>query len=233
VAFHDRKPISTSKEHKGKDGSKTVLPKWGSCSYKVAKEYLDRMEFILLGDNVDPQYWTSLLLKSVEDNADARWILDEIVTPKLSWSEARMKFVSHFESTTYKDQLEMKYQSIKQHKLSVQKYGGAFLDLINQLGYSHQDSQVINKYLYGLDNKFHTELKKHFDFVALATGKEVELTDLKEVIVKVENFDRVLNNAHRGFHSLLSNVWKEEDKQECKRQYNWFQRWEQCIDRNS
>jgi hypothetical protein len=109
-ALHIRKPItlslgnaaaSSDNRRHTRDGSRTVLPKWGTGEYKLAKVFLDRMEFVLRGDSVDREFWTSLLLKTMEVNADARFVLDEIVNPKLSWEEARRVFSDHFEVSTY------------------------------------------------------------------------------------------------------------------------------------
>ena len=106
VGFHTRQAIvaasSFSSIKKGNDGSKSVLPQWGTAEWKVVKPFIERFERVLIGDLVDESHWPRLLLKSTPNNNDGYWVKKYIVDTNKTWSEAKQLFADHFDSFAYK-----------------------------------------------------------------------------------------------------------------------------------
>jgi hypothetical protein len=211
IGYHQRRPatpavISGPTSSSSKDGSRSILPKW-KTDYKMVRPFLDRMEQVLTGDSVDRSYWPRLLLRALDNSDDARWVMNHIVEPKVTWSEARVLFNDHFEVFSYSEQLKRDYESIRQlKKETVQEYADRFLRLVEQLALKDDNSLVIQHFLAGLHREFYSEFMRVVDIAELVSGSNsswnVNLGSLKAVINRAMKLESI--NIARGGHLAIS-----------------------------
>ena len=202
VVFHARgtqgsiTPISRSN-----DGSKSVLPQWGT-DYKVVKSFLERFERVLTGDLVNECHWPRLLLKATPNSNDGYYVMKQIVDPKKNWKEAKGLFAAHFGNYAYEQKLTIEYERVRQAKEeSVQRYSDRFAQLVDQLTYNQDDPFVIQHYLNGLLPSVHANLLRNLEQVALSSDKEVALDSFKDVSHRVIRLEAIEQNY--GARSLL------------------------------
>lgn len=192
VAYHARNshgsatPISRSN-----DGSKSVLPQWGT-DHKVVKTFLERFERVLTGDLVNESHWPRLLLKATPNSNDGYWVMKHIVDAKKNWNEAKKLFANHFGSYAYEQKLIVEYERIRQFKEeSAQRYSDRFTQLTDQLVYNQDDPLVIQHYLNGLLPATYANLLRHMESASVFSNKEVLLVSFKEVSERVIRLDAI------------------------------------------
>jgi hypothetical protein len=186
VGFHLHQPAglvigSVATRPSAKDGSKSVLPKWKRDGTLV-RRHLETVERILTIDLVDQSHWPRLLAKTVEGDDDARWVMSNIVTTAVNWSEAKTLFSSHFEIYTLNERLVRDYETVQQESQdTVQQYSDRFMSLVEQLSYDTSSKLVIQHFVEHFTPSFRAMFRKSLDDAALmsAEGKEVELNSVK------------------------------------------------------
>ena len=77
----------------------TDFKKWTGKDKKITPGgYLDKLEGQLKLTELDRAHWYKALSMVIpaSDETAQKWITDNIVTPKLSWYEAREEFIKYF-----------------------------------------------------------------------------------------------------------------------------------------
>ena len=141
-----KKPSSTStfNPYKG-----ITLPKFNKNS--VVNIFMKKLEHELVFNNIDERYWYKSLLKVFDNSVNSEsWVMKNIVEPELPWTDAKKKFILHFQNADYNLQLQHQYNVMKQLKNeSVQEFGDRFNNLTDELHFS--DERLIQDYLYKIN----------------------------------------------------------------------------------
>ncbi|HVW99439.1 MAG TPA: reverse transcriptase domain-containing protein [Candidatus Babeliaceae bacterium] len=239
IGFHSNRGQTnqaTAVVTKGNDGSKSVLPQWGTGEYKTVKPFIEKFERVLTGDLVNKSHWPRLLLKATPNNHDGYWVNKYIVEENKSWEDAKKLFAEHFESYSYKHGLIKEYQRIKQFNgETAQRFTDRFFQCVEQLGYKDEDPLVIQHYLSALLSETSANLLRHLESAALASGEPVTYTSLKKVsdiVLRLEAIElnygvKSLSISHRNngnhnsgssnTHSNFNNNSGASDKTSTKR----------------
>ena len=160
VARHQRLPLGTSPLPTGSSaysrsstqlGKNTTLPQWKLHGNVHAKPFLDKVEHLLLADDVDKKAWPRLLLKAVPNVHDSSWVKLNIVEANVDWSTARHLFTAQFEVLTWTEQSQQLYEQCRQGaREPVQEYSHRFMTCVTELRYEDNDQHVILHFQLGL-----------------------------------------------------------------------------------
>ena len=160
VARHQRLPLGTSPLPTGSSaysrsstqlGKNTTLPQWKLHGNVHAKPFLDKVEHLLLADDVDRKAWPRLLLKAVPNVHDSSWVKLNIVEANVDWSTARHLFTAQFEVLTWTEQSQQLYEQCRQGaREPVQEYSHRFMTCVTELQHEDDDQHVILHFQLGL-----------------------------------------------------------------------------------
>ena len=116
-----------------------------------AKPFLDKVEHLLLADDVDRKAWPRLLLKAVPDVHDSSWVKLNILEANVDWSTARHLFTAQFEVLTWTEQSQQLYEQCRQGaREPVQEYSHRFMTCVTELQHEDDDQHVILHFQLGL-----------------------------------------------------------------------------------
>lgn len=187
---------------KHNDGSKSTLPQWGT-DYKVVKLFIEKFERVLISDLVSEDHWPRLLLKATPNANDGYFVMKHIVDAGLKWSDAKKLFTNHFESYAYQQKLELDYERIKQQKEEpVQRYTDRFSQLLDQLGYQHDEPFVLRHYLNSLLPSVHANFLRHTEAVSLLADKEIKYESFRLLSDKLIRLEAI--ELNHGAKSLVT-----------------------------
>ena len=174
------------------------VPKWSLSEWKHTRPFLDRCEQVFLADNIPQSRWPVLLLKAVTDVAESAWIKTNVVDTSSTWEQAKTRFTNHFESYSYKAQLERTYQRVGNNlKERTQKYADRFQQIRAQLAYDESSEFVIKKYIDGLASpvrRKYDEMIMMLEYHMEAQATQDKLSTLTSVINLSLKADAVLYN---------------------------------------
>ena len=200
-------PSTSSSRSSTELGKNVTLPRW-KVDYHHAKPFLDRIERLLVADNVTKDAWPRLLLKAIPNVTESAWVKLHIVDPGIQivdWATARDLFTTRFEIRTWTQQSQQLYELCRQaSKESVQDYSDRFMNHVTELRYEDNDQHVILHFQLGLYPSIQTKIRdrvhlwrdmqKQFSPSAmigsLSGSAPYEIKSLKEMIDLALNIER-------------------------------------------
>ena len=122
-------------------------------SESEAHQFIRGLESILNISPVAHTHWPSLIFMMVPGDFELHrtWIINNILTPTLSWNAAKVAFINHFQHGDYLDGRRRLYsQCVQSNKETVQQYTERYETLATQLGLVDTDQLSIQHYVEGL-----------------------------------------------------------------------------------
>ena len=117
----------------------------------LASDYIDALEMVLNQSPIPVTGWIWLIPNTVAatEKGMQTWIDRYIITPLVSWNEARKRFTLHYQRADYMEECRREYAALAQvPKESAQRYGDRFYTLsITKMNLTDQDPMNIEYFI--------------------------------------------------------------------------------------
>ena len=210
----NRSPAQSASSH-----SKTLIPAETNTLLQFAKHcpkwtkstacypFIQRLKELLPDSGLTEAQWPSIFRYLIDQNdfVTHRWISDNILTKKLSWSKACDTFIEHFQSYDHLTALGHKYQACRQTKnQSAQDFSDEFVALCEQLGYDDQSKPVMQRYMNALSDSLYKRVNdfKISESIRTPTYDFTSVQQIVDIAIKFETSERAAHlHAERQAHT--------------------------------
>ena len=149
---HLVRPADAQKIYTSLSKATEKFPKWNGKRDMTPKTYLDRLEGELLLTETPDKEWFKALSMVIPDSDETtrHWVTENIVKPKLCWTDVRKIFIARFRRHDEDANLQRKYDECVQGKETLLTYANNFISLCIELGNDQNSRTVISHFENGL-----------------------------------------------------------------------------------